>query len=103
MRRHENTGHWVGWSPPNNTNEGKTLARAHCTDWRGRVYQFGTTKTEMMVEVFDPLGRSVKRTSTHTTGSGTLAIDLGECLGLYLLRISANGVPLHSQRIICVK
>ncbi len=36
MKRHENTGYWVGWSPPNNTNEGKTLARAHCTAWRGR-------------------------------------------------------------------
>lgn len=67
------------------------------------AYQLGTTETEMVLEVFDPLGRRVKRTAIRAIGSGTTSIDLGECLGLYLLRVSANGRHIHSQRIVCVK
>jgi len=57
----------------------------------------------LSVEVFDLMGRSVHGAEHFKVQSGTVHIDLEECLGVYILRITADGKRIHNQKVVCLQ
>jgi len=58
---------------------------------------------EIMVEVFDLVGRSVKTVQERNVRSGRLTVDLGECLGIYILRMTVDRRQVHQQKLVCLR
>lgn len=59
--------------------------------------------TTVKVEVYDLLGRNITSQKLNRTLRGTLNVDLGECLGIYILRIVADEKEVHKEKIICLQ
>ena len=55
------------------------------------------------IEVYDLLGRSILTRKIQKTASGTINIDLGECLGIYVLYIYADDKQVHKEKLICLQ
>jgi hypothetical protein len=66
-------------------------------------YALADEVQEMRVEVFDLMGRSVKAIQAHKTREGQLTIELGECLGIYVLRMTADSRQVHQQKVVCLR
>jgi len=58
---------------------------------------------ELRTEVFDLMGKKVKEVVLRNVQSGTVSIDLGQCLGIYLLRMEADSRRIHQQKVVCVQ
>jgi len=48
-------------------------------------------------------GRTVKSQQLRDVEKGTVNIDLGQCLGIYLLRMEADSRRIHQQKVVCVQ
>lgn len=57
---------------------------------------------EFHVELFDLMGRNVRSIHYQGVTSGQLTVDLGECLGIYMLRIIADNKRIHQQKVVCL-
>jgi len=66
-------------------------------------YLLNEEAQEIMVEVFDLVGRSVKTVQERNVRSGRLTVDLGECIGIYVLRVVADGRQVHQQKVVCLR
>jgi len=66
-------------------------------------YTLAEEAKELHIEVFDLVGRSVKAIQQRDVRSGNLTVDLGECLGIYILRVVADGRQVHQQKIVCLR
>lgn len=58
---------------------------------------------EVRVEIYDLTGRNILTQKTGRTVSGNLTLNLGECLGIYLLKIYADDNPVHKEKLICIQ
>ena len=65
-------------------------------------YSLSDTVNELKFEVFDLTGRLVLSERTNSTFSGSRRLTVGDCKGLYILRISADGQAIRSEKLICV-
>jgi hypothetical protein len=59
--------------------------------------------SELRIEIFDLLGRAVHSQSNNETQYGTVRISLDECLGIYVLRMTADGRQVHQQKVVCLQ
>jgi hypothetical protein len=66
-------------------------------------YVLETDARELRMEVFDLMGKKVKEVVLRNVQSGTVSIDLGQCLGIYVLRIEADRRRVHQQKVVCVQ
>ncbi len=66
-------------------------------------YSFADEAQEVTIEVFDLVGRNVKTMQLRQVQNGKVIIELGECLGIYLLRMFADGKQVHQQKMVCLK
>jgi hypothetical protein len=66
-------------------------------------YVLETDAQELRTEVFDLMGKKVKEVVLRNVQSGTVSIDLGQCLGIYLLRMEADSRRIHQQKVVCVQ
>ncbi len=58
---------------------------------------------EVRVEIFDLVGRTVFTKKMGKTARGNIKIDLGECLGVYVLRVYADDRQVHKEKLICLQ
>lgn len=65
-------------------------------------YALGHEVRELQIEVFDLVGRNVKAMRFGKVQTGQISIGLDECLGLYVLRITADNRQIHQQKLICL-
>jgi hypothetical protein len=66
-------------------------------------YALEQETSELTIEVFDLVGRNVRSTKLSNVQSGKVTIDLNECLGIYLLRMMADGKQIHNQKVVCLQ
>ena len=55
------------------------------------------------IEVFDLTGRSILYEQVSNSAKGVQTLDVGECKGLYILRITGDGQMLRSEKLICIE
>jgi hypothetical protein len=65
-------------------------------------YALASEAKDVTVEVYDLVGRSVKTVQLRNVQNGQVAIELGECLGIYILRMTADGKQVHQQKMVCL-
>jgi hypothetical protein len=65
-------------------------------------YSLPSEAQNLQVEVFDLIGRSVKTVQLENVQNGQMTIELGECLGIYILRMTADGKQVHQQKMVCL-
>ena len=58
---------------------------------------------EVRIEIYDLTGRSILTQKTGRTLSDNITINLGECLGIYLLKLYADDKPVHKEKLICLQ
>jgi len=66
-------------------------------------YKLETEAEEIRIEVCDLTGRTILTRKTGRTQSGNLNIDLGECLGMYLIRVFVDDKQVHKEKLICLQ
>jgi hypothetical protein len=65
-------------------------------------YSLPSEAQNLQVEVFDLIGRSVKTVQLENVQNGQMTIELGECRGIYILRMTADGKQVHQQKMVCL-
>lgn len=58
---------------------------------------------EVRIEVYDLVGRIISTHKVGRTTTGNINIDLGECLGIYVLRIFADEKQVHKEKLVCLQ
>jgi hypothetical protein len=58
---------------------------------------------EIRFEVYDLTGRHIMTKKSERSLNGIVKMDLGDCLGIYLLRIIADDRQVHKERLICIQ
>jgi hypothetical protein len=66
-------------------------------------YMLEQEAENVRIEVYDLLGRNIFTKAIANTASGTINIDLAECLGVYVLRIFADEKQVHKEKLICMQ
>jgi hypothetical protein len=66
-------------------------------------YSFPEEVRELRFEVFDLTGRKLLEEKVMNTTSDSRLLDLGHCRGLYLLRVTADGRRVRSEKLICIE
>lgn len=65
-------------------------------------YTLSDTVSELKFEVFDLTGRLILNEYVNSTFTGTRTLTVGDCKGLYVLRMSADGQAIRSEKLICI-
>lgn len=65
-------------------------------------YAMEKEKAEFKIEVYDLVGRIVKTQILRNVQNGNITIDLGQCLGVYIVRISSDGETVFKSKAICL-
>lgn len=65
------------------------------------TYQLEEEAAELQIEVFDLLGRTVLTEKIYNTSGGTKLIELGDCQGVYIVRIRSGDKTLYQAKLIC--
>lgn len=65
-------------------------------------YALADEADKVRVEIFDLVGRSVKTVELRKTQSGQITVELNECLGIYILRMTADNKQVHQQKLVCL-
>ncbi len=66
-------------------------------------YTLDQEANDVRIEIYDLTGRSIYTRKAGRSISGNISIDLGECLGIYLLRIIADDKQVHREKLICLQ
>jgi len=66
-------------------------------------YALNYEAKELRFEVFDMTGRRIRDALVNNTKQGTIMVDLSPCIGLYMLRVVADGEVVHSNKLICIE
>lgn len=65
-------------------------------------YTLPDTVSQLKFEVFDLTGRLVLSEIVTSTYTGTRVLNVGDCKGLYVLRLNADGYMIRSEKLICI-
>lgn len=65
------------------------------------TYQLDNEARELKLEVFDLLGRNVHKEIQYNNSEGTRTIDMGNCLGVYILRMTADNKVVYQTKVLC--
>lgn len=65
-------------------------------------YTLPDTVNELTFEVFDLTGRLVLSETVSSTYSGKRVLNVGDCKGLYVLRLNADGYMVRSEKLVCI-
>jgi len=107
----DSSGKWDGEQPqPNQTTESEeenkvkqiSLYPNPFSNSFNLQYSFEHEISVLKVEIYDIVGRIVKTQLIGKTQTGTLNIDLGQCLGLYYVRLIADNTIIHKDKMICL-
>lgn len=58
--------------------------------------------SELKVEIYDVVGKNVKTQLFKNTQTGNINIDLGQCLGIYFVRISSDNEVIFKDKVVCL-
>jgi len=58
---------------------------------------------EVRFEVYDLVGRKIITERADKTQSGTVKLNLGECNGIYLLKVFADNKAVHKEKLVCLQ
>lgn len=64
-------------------------------------YQLESEAKELKLEVFDLLGRNVHTEMQYNNSGGRRTIDMGDCLGVYILRMTADDKVVYQTKVLC--
>lgn len=67
------------------------------------TYAFDKDVNELKFEVYDVTGRTVIIQTLNNTAGGTTVINTGSCLGVYLLRVTADEHQVYYNKMICLE
>jgi hypothetical protein len=66
-------------------------------------YSLNDEAETLRFEVFDMTGRRIRDTTVRNTTQGIVTVDLSPCIGLYMLRVVADGEVVHFNKLICLE
>jgi len=66
-------------------------------------FELANEAKEVRFEVFDLTGRRLLSETASGVQTGTRILNLGPCKGLYLLRITADGRTVNTEKLVCVE
>lgn len=66
------------------------------------VWELEGDAAQLQFDVLDLTGRLVHTELTQATKFGTHVLNLGECNGFYILRVSENGKQLYQEKLLCL-
>jgi hypothetical protein len=65
-------------------------------------YTLDEEAAELKIEVYDVVGRAIKDQNIRNAQNGNLTMDLGQCLGVYFVRVSSGNKQLFNGKMICL-
>jgi len=65
-------------------------------------YSFEEKVNELRFEVYDVTGRLAKQEIIKNTQTNTISIDTSPCMGMFFLRIIADGNQVHFHKLACI-
>lgn len=57
---------------------------------------------DLSIEVFDVMGRAIRKENLQNVQSGSIVFNLNECLGVYFVRVSSGSKKLFNGKMICI-
>ena len=66
-------------------------------------YTLTESARKILFEIFDIAGRSIIKEEVLETSGGTRVLDVGECNGLYFLKITVDGRVIRTEKLICME